>query len=88
MTCGRQIWIRGESRQCARRIGVTRWTDTAGFEHAACPTHLAAMQSLWPVGDPPEPEWLHEDTSFTDDIDAYKRWVEWTQGELVEAFGR
>jgi hypothetical protein len=58
MTCERHIWARGEDRRCSQVVGLIRWWDANGKEHAACRNHVDIQQLHWPPADPPEPEWL------------------------------
>ena len=76
MTCERMIWSHGEDRRCSQVVGLTRWHDTSGQEHAACRNHLAVMQHLWPLGDPPMPDWLHDEPESADPMTMAK-WSAW-----------
>jgi hypothetical protein len=80
--CGRHIWISGEDRPCHQTVGLVRWWDSSGRQHAACRYHLPVMMSLYPIGDPPEPAWLTPEPPQVTWTDAG-----WTEAELREAFG-
>jgi hypothetical protein len=82
-TCGQRIWTHGEERRCLQTIGLTKWYDSSGVEHAACRNHVASMQHRWTPADPPEPVWLGPD------LTTYESWTDagWTEAELREAFG-
>jgi len=55
MHCGRYIWSHGEDRLCGQTVGLIRWYDSRGWQHAACRSHVGVMQSVYPVADPPWP---------------------------------
>lgn len=50
--------------QCERRVGVKVWYDASGAIHAGCASHVAELVRRFPESDPPEPVWLHEDSTL------------------------
>lgn len=84
MNCERYIWAGGEDRLCGQKVGLIHWWSVDG-PHAACRNHVGVMQRLYPVTDPPMPDFLH---GAPDPIDSYKSWTDagWTEAELREAF--
>lgn len=46
-TCEQLLVRSGARRYCSQTVGLQRWHDTSGHEHAACSRHLVSMQSRW-----------------------------------------
>jgi len=68
-TCEGQIGVEAgpwglEPVHCGQVVGVRRWFDTAGHEHAACVRHIAVIEYRYPER-PPQTihETLHRETS-------------------------
>ena len=38
---------------CGQTVGLTRWQDTAGTVHAACPRHVAVRKHRFPEPEDP-----------------------------------
>lgn len=88
MTCEARLWMGGTERRCGQTVGLTRWYDATGVEHAGCFRHGEALRHRFPVADPPEPVWLEPEAP--DAIDAYKAYTDagYAPGEYVEIWGK
>ena len=78
VTCEQRLWRSGAVRTCQRTVGVRRWWDAAGMQHAACASHIAERLHRCPEADPPWPGDLPE---AADPVTVAKWWAErdsWT----------
>jgi hypothetical protein len=69
VTCEGQIGVEStpwglEPVRCGQSVGVRRWHDMAGHEHAACVRHIAVVEHRYPEAPPLTiHETLHRETS-------------------------
>lgn len=68
---------------CQRRIGVLRWVDAQGTEHAGCAAHVRELEARFPMA------WPGDLPEQADPVTAAKGWTDagWSEAELREAFG-
>lgn len=51
-TCEGRFWSQAEMRRCSQTVGLTRWTDAVGGEHAGCPRHRGGLLRRYPEAMP------------------------------------